>query len=156
MTDADAILAAIPDFQASLLPLGGQGEELAGYKGYGLATIVEILSAGLSGGPFMKDLLGLDEDGSKRPHMLGHFFLAIDVAHFVPLELFKGIVGSMARALQDSRKAPGQSRIYIAGEKEHDKEAAIREVGVTVNSNLRRSLQFLRDALNVKGYEDYL
>jgi L-2-hydroxycarboxylate dehydrogenase (NAD+) len=156
MTDADAILTAIPDFQASLLPLGGQGENLAGYKGYGLATIVEILSAGLSGGPFMKDLLGFDADGSKRPHMLGHFFLAIDVAHFVPLELFRSIVGNMARELQDSRKTPGQSRIYIAGEKEHDKEAEIRETGVPLNPNLRKSLLFLRDALNVKEYEDYL
>jgi len=156
MTDPAAILAAIPDFQASLLPLGGRGEELAGYKGYGLATIVEILSAGLSGGPFMKDLLGFNEDGSQRPHMLGHFFLAIDVAHFVPLELFRSIVGNIARALQDSRRAPGEERIYVAGEKEHQKEAVIREMGVPVNANLRKSLVFLKDTLNVQGYADYL
>jgi L-2-hydroxycarboxylate dehydrogenase (NAD+) len=155
MTDPDAILAAMPDFQAALLPLGGATETLAGYKGYGLATIVEILSAGLSGGPFMKDLLGFNEDGSRRPHMLGHFFLAIDVAHFVPLELFKSIVGSMSRELQGARKAPGADRIYIAGEKEHEKVAEIREKGVPVNENLRSDLLFLRDTLGVTGYEDY-
>ncbi len=155
MTDSDAILAALPKFQAALLPLGGQTETLAGYKGYGLATIVEILSAGLSGGPFMKDLLGYNEDGTKRPHMLGHFFLAIDVAHFVPLSLFKSIVGNMSRALQDARKAPGEARIYVAGEKEHEKEAEIREKGVPVNANLRSTMQMLRDTLGVAGYESY-
>ncbi|MGC9467622.1 MAG: Ldh family oxidoreductase [Anaerolineae bacterium] len=155
MTDPEAILAAIPKFRAALLPLGGQGETFAGYKGYGLATMVEILSAGLSGGPFMKDLLGFEEDGSQRPHMLGHFFLAIDVEHFVPLELFKSISGNMIRALHDARKAPGEERIYVAGEKEHEKIPEIRNKGVPVNANLRRDLQFLRDELGVEGYTAY-
>ena len=38
---------------------GWGGEALAGHKGYDLATVVEILSASLSGGKFLKDLLGL-------------------------------------------------------------------------------------------------
>ncbi len=33
----------------------------------------------------MHGLSGLNEDGSARPHMLGHYFLAIDVSHYVPL-----------------------------------------------------------------------
>lgn len=155
MTDPNKILDAIPDFQAALLPLGGQGEVFAGYKGYGLATMVEILSAALSGGPFMKDLLGFDADGTKRPHMLGHFFMAIDVAHFVPLPLFKQIVGSMIRELHAARKAPGEDRIYVAGEKEYEKRSEILEHGVPVNDNLRRTLQTVRDALGVQGYEAY-
>jgi LDH2 family malate/lactate/ureidoglycolate dehydrogenase len=154
MTDSAAILKALPQFQAALLPLGGATETLAGYKGYGLATIVEILSAALSGGPFMKDLLGFEDDGSRRPHMLGHFFMAIDVEHFVPLETFKQLVGGIARALQDARKAPGHDRIYIAGEKEVEKQKLIRELGVPVNANLRSSLQFMRDKLAVEGYDD--
>ena len=155
MTDPKAILAALPDDLASMLPLGGMGELLAGYKGYGLAVIVEILSAGLSGGPFMKGLTGINEDGSQQPHMLGQFFLAIDVAHFVPLEVFRGIVGTMARSLQASRKAPGADRIYVAGEKEYEREIAVREKGVPMNPNLRKELVFLRDKLNVPGYEAY-
>lgn len=153
MTDPDAILEAIPKDLAALLPLGGQGEEFAGYKGYGLATMVEMLSSGLSGGPFMKDLLGFEEDGSRRPHMLGHFFMAIDVAHFVPLPIFKRITGDIIRALHDARKEPGATRIYVAGEKEHEKQQEILEKGVPVNENLRRTLQFMRDQLHVPGYE---
>jgi L-2-hydroxycarboxylate dehydrogenase (NAD+) len=155
MTDPHAILDAIPSFQAALLPLGGQGELFAGYKGYGLATMVEILSAALSGGPFMKGLLGLDEEGAKQPHMLGHFFLAINIENFVPLPLFKQIVGNMIGELQGARKSPGQERIYVAGEKEYEKQQVVSQAGIPVNENLKRTLQFLRDTLQVKGYDTY-
>ncbi|MGD8624515.1 MAG: Ldh family oxidoreductase, partial [Anaerolineae bacterium] len=155
LTDPDQILDALGHAGAALLPLGGAGEGLGGYKGYSLAAIVEILSASLSGGVFMKDLLGFAPDGSRRPYMLGHFFLAIHVEHFIPLSLSRQITGSIIRALQASRKAPGQDRIYVAGEKEHEKEAIVRERGVPVNQNLRQELQIVRDELEIPGYETY-
>jgi len=137
------------------LPLGGAGEELAGYKGYSLGAMVEILSASLCGGVFMKDLLGFAPDGSRRPYMLGHFFLAIDIEHFIPLEVSRRLTGQIMRALQNARKAPGAARIYVAGEKEYEKEKQVREQGVSVNPNLRRELQIMRDELNISGYEVY-
>jgi LDH2 family malate/lactate/ureidoglycolate dehydrogenase len=155
LTDPEQIMDALGQAQAAFLPLGGAGEVLGGYKGYSLATIVEILSASLSGGVFMKDLLGFAPDGSRRPYMLGHFFLAIDVEHFIPLEQSRQITGGIMRALQASRKAPGQDRIYVAGEKEHEKEATIRQRGIPVNDNLRQELKTVRDELRIPGYEAY-
>ncbi|MCP4537383.1 MAG: Ldh family oxidoreductase [Chloroflexi bacterium] len=155
MTDPDEILKALGTATAALLPLGGAGEELAGYKGYSLAAMVEILSASLCGGMFMKDLLGFAPDGSRRPYMLGHFFLAIDVEHFVPLAVSRSITGQIMRALQNARQAPGAERIYVAGEKEYDKEKLIRGQGVPVNPNLRRQFQIMRDELDISGYKAY-
>lgn len=155
LTDPDRILEDLGQATAALLPLGGAGEEMGGHKGYGLGTVVEILSAALSGGPFMKDLLGFAPDGARRPYMLGHFFLAIDVEHFVPLEEFRRITGGIMRALQNARKAPGQERIYVAGEKEYEMEKIVREQGVPVNPNLHRELQTMRDELGISGYEAY-
>ncbi len=155
LTDPDQILKDFGEAAAALLPLGGAGEEYAGYKGYSLATMVEILAAALAGGPFMKDLLGFAEDGSRRPYMLGHFFLAIDVEHFVPLPVFKKVTGGIMRTLQNARKAPGAERIYVAGEKEYEREKVIRECGVPVNPNLRSELCFMRDELNIEGYTEY-
>jgi LDH2 family malate/lactate/ureidoglycolate dehydrogenase len=155
MTDPDLILANMGKAQAALLPLGGAGEELAGYKGYGLAVLVELLCASLSGGKFMKDLLGFEADGSPRPYMLGHFFMAIDIEHFIPLEESKRITGDILRALQAARKAPGEERIYVAGEKEYEAEKRVREHGVPVNPNLRQELQTMRDELGIGGYEEY-
>jgi LDH2 family malate/lactate/ureidoglycolate dehydrogenase len=156
VTDPAQILKDLGQAQAAFLPLGGAGEQFAGYKGYDLATIVEILSASLCAGVFMKDLLGFAPDGSRRPYMLGHFFLAIDIEHFIPLELSRQITGGIMRALQASRKEPGRDRIFVAGEKEHEMEALVRQRGVPVNRNLRRELQIMRDELSIAGYEAHL
>jgi LDH2 family malate/lactate/ureidoglycolate dehydrogenase len=155
LTDPGQILEDLGKGEAGLLPLGGEGELLGGHKGYGLATIVEILSASLSGGAFMQDLLGFAPDGSRRPYMIGHFFLAIDIEHFLPLEVSKQITGGIMRALQASHRAPGQDRIYVAGEKEWELEQIIREQGVPVNANLRKELEIMRDELEIEGYEEY-
>ena len=155
MTDPDAILGDLAEAKAALLPLGGAGESLAGYKGYSLAVMVEILCASLCGGAFMKDLLGYAEDGSRRPYMLGHFFVAIDIEHFIPLEQSRSITGQIMRELQASHKGPSQERIYVAGEKEHESMQRIQEEGVPVNPNLRYELQVMRDELNISGYEAY-
>jgi L-2-hydroxycarboxylate dehydrogenase (NAD+) len=155
-TDPDRILADLGRAAAAFLPLGGAGEQFAGYKGYDLATMVEILSASLSGGAFMKDLLGFAPDGSRRPYMLGHFFLALDVEHFLPLETSRRITGAIMRALQASRKAPGQDRIYVGGEKEYEMEKTVRERGVPVNRKLRQELQSMRDELDIRGFDAYL
>lgn len=154
-TDPNRIMDDLGRDEAALLPLGGAGELLAGYKGYDLATVVEILSASLAGGVFMKDLLGFAEDGSRRPFMLGHFFLAIDVAHFIPVEQSRAITGGIMAALQASRKAPGYDRIFVAGEKEHEIEQAVRARGIAVNQALCREMQIVRDELNIAGYDAY-
>ena len=50
--------------KAALAPLGGIGEELGGYKGYGYATVIEVLSAeALQAGSFLKMLTGIDVEG---------------------------------------------------------------------------------------------
>ena len=71
LTDSEYILKALTEGEAALAPLGGIGEELAGYKGYGYATVVEILSAALQGGSFLKALSGLSAGGERQPYHLG-------------------------------------------------------------------------------------
>jgi LDH2 family malate/lactate/ureidoglycolate dehydrogenase len=155
LSDSKRILNDLAIGKALLLPLGGAGEATGGYKGYGLAAMVEILCASLCGGVFLQDMLGFAPDGSRRPYMLGHFFLVIDIAHFVPPEVSKRITGQIMRDLQNARKAPGQERIYVAGEKEHERQQLVRRRGIPVNRNLRRDLQTVRDELDIAGYETY-
>jgi LDH2 family malate/lactate/ureidoglycolate dehydrogenase len=103
----------------------------------------------------MKELLGFNEDGSPRPYMVGHFFLAVDIEHLLPLPVFRSICGQILRDLQNARKAPGQERIYVAGEKEHEMIQARKKDGIPINPNLRRELQTMRDELEIQGYEAY-
>jgi LDH2 family malate/lactate/ureidoglycolate dehydrogenase len=154
LTDPEQILIDLGRATAALLPLGGADELYGGYKGYDLATMVEILSASLAGGVFMKDLLGFAPDGSRRPYMLGHFFLAINIDNFLPVDVSRRITGGIMRALQESRRAPGEDRIYVAGEKEYENELRIREEGIPINASLRSELCTMRDALEIEGYHD--
>lgn len=151
-TDTEDILAGIPKRLYALLPLGGKGEEMGGHKGYGLATTIEILCAALQGGAFLKDLSGFDEEGRPRPHQLGHFFLAIDIEHFVPLPEFKRTAGEILRALRTAQVSPDAERIYTAGEKAYLREQRIRKEGVPVNPNLRKNLRIMAEELDLPGY----
>jgi len=153
VTDTPQILQDLVAGTNALLPLGGMGELLSGHKGYGLATMVEILSAALQEGSFLHDLSGFDGDGNLQPHKLGHFFLAIDIEHFIPLDRFKAIAGSIVRQLRASRKAPGQERIYAAGEKECEIEKRIRVEGVPVNPSLQKNLKIMQEELGLPQYE---
>lgn len=134
--------------KAALTPLGGIGEESGGHKGYGYATVVEILSAALQGGSFLRMLSGLD-NGKKVPCHLGHFFIAIDVSSFTDLKVFKKTTGDILRALRASRKAPGQSRIYTAGEKEYLAWLQGKDKGVPIDRKVQNELVQMRDELGL-------
>jgi len=150
-TDAQLTLKDLIDGTAALTPLGGIGEEMGGYKGYGYATVVEILCAALQGGAYLKMLSGF-ENGKKVPYRLGHFFMAVDVSQFTELDEFKKTTGEILRALRASKKMPGQPRIYTAGEKEHDIWLERKDKGVPVTESLQQEIITMRDELNIKGY----
>ena len=151
LTDSESILVRLNDGSAALAPLGGIGEELAGYKGYGYATIVEILSAALQAGNYLKMLTGI-QDGKRTPYHLGHFFIAIDTEAFMGLESFKKTAGDILRQLRASQLAPGHDRIYTAGEKEHLVWLERKDKGVPVNEGVQKELIAVRDELKLYQY----
>jgi len=123
-TDTTQILKDLVSGQAFLAPLGGVGDEMGGYKGYGYATVVELLSSALQDGAYSTDCRGTDlSTGQKIPMPLGHWFIAINVESFLPLDRFKSKVGTFLRQMRDSAKDPkGPGRIFTAGELEHEAE----------------------------------
>ncbi len=152
-TDTHEVLLDLVRGKAALAPLGGIGEETGGYKGYGYATVVEILSAALQGGAFLKGLLGFNEDGSKSPYHLGHFFMAIDINAFTEVESFKKTSGDILRDLRASKKAPGQEKIYTAGEKEYEAWLYRKDKGVPVNEALQKDMITLKKELGLDQYK---
>lgn len=151
-TDSAQILKDLRVGKAALLPLGGAGETFAGYKGYGYATVVEILSAALQTGLFLKALNGKDEDGNMRPYHLGHFFMAIDTEAFMGAEAFKKTTGDILRDLRASKKAPGQDRIYTAGEKEYDVWMYRKDKGVPITDAVQKEFIAMRDELGLTQF----
>lgn len=145
LTDSKQILSDLTRGTAALAPLGGIGEALAGYKGYGYATVVEILSAALSAGNYLKLLNGIGENGEKLPFHLGHFFIAIDPEAFMGLESFKKTTGDILRSLRASKLAPGENRIYTAGEKEYLCWLERKDKGVPVGESVQKEFIALRN-----------
>ena len=150
VTDSNLILKMLVDGTAALAPLGGgPGDEMAGYKGYGYATVVEILSAALAGGKFMKALTGVAPDGSPQMYGLGHFFFVVDPEAFSGRETFEKIAGDICRELRASKKAPGYDRIYTAGEKEYLAWLDRKDKGVPVGEAVQKEFVELRDKLGL-------
>lgn len=149
MTESAEILKQMRAGHAALLPLGGLGEATGGYKGYGFTTVVEILSAALAGGPFMKDLNGKDAEGNNQMYRLGHFFFVINPEFFMGLDTFKKTAGGICRGLRASEKAPGAERIYTAGEKEYLAWQDRKNKGVPVGDAIQKEFIQLRDELKL-------
>ncbi|MBP1529825.1 MAG: Ldh family oxidoreductase [Erysipelotrichaceae bacterium] len=146
ITDSKAILKMLNEGSAALAPLGGgPGDEMCGYKGYGYATVVEILSSALAGGEFMKALSGVSPEGKAQMYHLGHFFFVVDPQAFMGLDVFKKTAGEICRQLRASTKAPGHERIYTAGEKEYLVSLERKDKGVPVNEAVQKELIALRD-----------
>ncbi|MBU1218196.1 Ldh family oxidoreductase [Myxococcota bacterium] len=150
-TDTEQILKDLVKGTAALVPLGGMGEETGGHKGYGYATFVEIISSALCEGHYLKQLLGF-ENGKPVPYGLGHFFMAINIENFVHLGVFKGIAGTILRQLRASEKAPGNDRIYTAGEKEHLIYLERLKTGVPINENLAKEINTMRSECGLERF----
>ena len=144
-TDSVQILKDLIAGTAALAPIGGLTEETGGYKGYGFATVVEILSAALSQGAFLKRL----GPRAMTPIPLGHFFMAIDIECFTEVDAFKKTTGDILRALRASKKAPGKERIYTCGEKEHLAWQERKDKGAPVDAAVQRELVAMRDELQL-------
>lgn len=149
LTDANQILRDLLNGTAALAPLGGIGEEMAGYKGYGYATVVEILSAALQGGSFLRALSGIGTHGEKVHFHLGHFFIAIDTEAFMGAHEFKKTAGNILRELRASKVAPGENKIYTAGEKEYLVWLERKEKGVPINDSVQNDLIWVRNKLEL-------
>jgi LDH2 family malate/lactate/ureidoglycolate dehydrogenase len=153
-TDSSQVLKDLIAGNAALTPLGGVGEETGGYKGYGYATVVEILSAALQQGSFMKMLNG-SIDGKKVPYSVGHFFIVIDINAFTDPADFKKTTGKILRDLRASRKMPGQTRIYTAGEKEYYTWMERKDKGVPFNDELLEEFRGLCNNYDLRSYLPY-
>ena len=119
--------AAAPELgDYNLLPLGST-RELGSHKGYGLATIVEILSSLLSG-----NLPAMVEGYTPgAPHR--HFFAAFDIAAFGDVDEFRKNMDETLRALRETPPAPDNERVIYPGLSEHETEHERRLNGIPLH-----------------------
>lgn len=110
-------------YKGMLMPLGG-------YKGYGLAMMVEILCGVLSGGAMSTEVGGIRERG--RRARTSQMFLAIDVERFMPVEEFSARMEKLVRMMKSTPSAPGYDQVMVAGDPEWRMEAERRQKGIPI------------------------
>lgn len=133
-TDTQAAIEGLP------MPLGG-------YKGTGLAVMAEILCAVLSGGAMTTDVGGIRT--KDRPMRTSAFFLAIDVARFMPLEEFSERMLRLRSSITSSEPAAGYDEVLMAGDPEWRCEEERLRDGIPVAPPIWRLLTDLAARLNV-------
>ncbi|MCU1637905.1 MAG: dehydrogenase [Microbacteriaceae bacterium] len=108
--DEDGAPTTNPNAITALLPAGGP-------KGYGLGFLVEVLSGVLSGAAIAHGIGSMYTDFSK-PQDVGHWMLAIDVEHFLPLEDFKSRIQGLVEMAHTTAPAAGFEEVLVPGEPE--------------------------------------
>ncbi len=110
-------------YRGMLMPLGG-------YKGSGLAMMVEILCSTLSGGVMPNEIGGIRYRGKRV--RVSQMYLAIDVAHFTPLAEFSARMDQLVALMKSTATAPGYDEVLVAGDPEWRTEAQRRQSGIPI------------------------
>ncbi|OXU18489.1 hypothetical protein TSAR_011386 [Trichomalopsis sarcophagae] len=135
-TDSEKALKA-----STLMPLGGE-EKNSGYKGYGLATMVEVLCGILSGGNYGPNIRNWKN--ADREANLGQCFMAINPEVFAP-----GSKDRLAHLLQQLRELPtvGDKPVLVAGDPERAAMAKVdKEGGIQYHENqIKNSKEFAKE-----------
>jgi LDH2 family malate/lactate/ureidoglycolate dehydrogenase len=110
-------------YKGMLMPLGG-------YKGSGLAMMVEILCSVLSGGAMANEVGGIRFRGKKL--RISQMFMAVDVARFMPIEEFTARVEQLVKTIKATPAAPGYDEVMVAGDPEWRTEAERLRNGIPI------------------------
>ena len=120
-----------------LMPIGG-------YKGYGLALIVGLLSGTLNGAAMGSETIDFNKDVQSTTNT-GQAVMAIDVSAWGDVDGFKARVDKLVRELRGSEKMPGVERIWLPGEQSHTKRQVNLRDGITLPNALLQQLDWNGD-----------
>ena len=123
------------------------GGEIAGYKGFGLSLLVEILTGALTEGGVSNS-----EEYRSRPFYGGNgiFMMAIDVGRLTDLDAFKRRVDGLLRSVRNSPTAPGYDEILIPGDPERRKKEKLLKEGIFIEDKTWNDIGSLAKELNIE------
>jgi len=141
--DGSSALTPEAALQGALQPLGGE-EETGGYKGYGLALIVEMLTGVLGGATCGMHIMGLFSTAGNSD--LGQFFMAIDPA---AIDGDDGFESRLEALLEDITGAPpipnAPGPVLYPGQPEAERAAYQEANGIALDRAVFENLSALAD-----------
>jgi L-2-hydroxycarboxylate dehydrogenase (NAD+) len=118
------------------------------YKGSGLAIVLGLLGGPLNRAAFGRDVKDVNSP-AERESNTGHFIVALDVARFLPLDVFKSEIDRHIHDLTSSRKLPGVDEIRIPGQGREARRADREQNGVPLAPGLIKQVDELAKTLDI-------
>ena len=137
----------------ALLPLGGDREH-GSHKGFILGSVVDILSAVLSGanyGPWVPPFVSfLDPHPNPVGEGIGHFFGALRIDAFRPASEFKSHMDNWIKRFRNAETINETNKVIIPGDPERQMEQLRRKEGIPLLDTVVKDLQSLSEQYQVK------
>jgi len=133
--------SGVPTTSVEAALKGGMLMPLGGYKGYGLAMMVEILSAALAGLTFADPRLG------RRPRV-GHFVMALDPTRFSDAGDFRDYVDALIDAMHGTDPINPARPVLVPGDPERAMLAERRANGIPLTPSV---VEDLREVARASG-----
>ena len=136
-----------PSVATLMAPVGGP-------KGYGLAVVLDALCGVLTGALFGQDVRrgGIPN----TPQAMGHLFMALDIAHMMPVEEFKQRMDVQIRQMRNSEMAKGVERIYLPGEIELERKEHFLRDGIAFATQIVEDLDAMADTFGIPSLSSRL
>jgi len=141
----------MPTTDPSLYPDVGALLPAAGHKGYGLAIMVEVLTAVLSGGGILQGVKPWYRGEPSEPEGLSQGMMAIHIGSFMPIDAFKQRIDHMIREIRSSPKARDSTRIYLPGEIEWERCEEAKANGIALPEDILESLRGVAEDLGLES-----
>lgn len=136
----------------ALLPLGADRIG-SGHKGYCMASMVDILSAVLSGAnwgpyatPFAITVTASNKEVGKG---IGHFFGALDIDGFRDKTEFKKEIDEWARTMRSTKPLAGEKEVLVPGDPERRAFEIRMKKGIPVNIEVVAAMKLIADETGI-------
>lgn len=124
------------------LPVGG-------YKGYGLAVMLSVLGGVLTGAAFGNDVAPPDPPDPDRPFNQGHFILALNITHFMPMAEFLARADAFVAEIKATPLAEGATEIFVPGEQSYRRWQERLETGLRIGARVSDKLRAIGRSLDI-------
>lgn len=143
--DDKGIPTSDPHKITQLLPIGG-------YKGFGLAMIVDILCGLLTGMPMGRDISDMYKTPLSQKRYLGQLYMAIKIEAFQPLEVFKKRMEKLMNDVRNEPKTDGNIAVMVSGDPEKKAVSERSGNGIPIKEHDLNAFKALADKYGIKSF----
>jgi LDH2 family malate/lactate/ureidoglycolate dehydrogenase len=130
--------------EGGLTPVGGDGSDMGGHKGYGLGLIAQILSGSLSGASFSPVRNRTQKPSD--PDNIGHFFMALNPAAFRPFDAFQSDVEVVIDTLHATKPVHEDEPVLVPSEPEWAAREERLVTGIPIPETLQLKVREIAEA----------